>query len=78
MGLVFVQHIADHPLIDQDRLRRSRGCEDQFGTGIGIPFRYGRTDTVGVVWKRTPRSFVIHDPDEGNASADDGSESVDV
>ena len=46
MGLVFVQHTADHTFIDQDRLRRSRGREDQFGAGIGLPFRYGRTDTM--------------------------------
>ena len=46
MGLVFVQHTADHTFIDQDRLRCSRRREDQFGAGIGFPFRYGRTDTL--------------------------------
>ena len=35
MGFIFVQHTADHTLIDQ------------FGTGIGLPFRYSRTYTVG-------------------------------
>ena len=78
MGLVFVQHVADHTFIDQDRLRRSRGREDQFGAGIGLPFRYGRTDTVGVIWKRVSRSFVVHDPGQGDASADNGSESMDA
>ena len=47
MGLVFVQHIADHALVDQNRLRRSQRREDQFGAGIGLPFRYSRTDTTG-------------------------------
>ena len=77
MGLEFIQHIADHAFIDQDRFRRSRRREDQFGAGIGFPFRYGRTDTVGIVWKRTPRSFVVHDPGEGDASADDRGKGMD-
>lgn len=78
MGLVFVQHVAGHTLIDQDRLRRSRGREDQFGAGIGLPFRYGRTYTMGVVWKRASRSFVIHDSGEGDASADDRCKGMDA
>ena len=48
MGLVFVQHTADHTFIDQDRLRRSRGREDQFGAGIGLSFRHSRTEEVDV------------------------------
>ena len=78
MGLVFIQHTADHAFIDQDRLRRSRRREDQFGAGIGFSFRYGRTDTVGVIWKRVSRSFVVHDPGKSNASAYDCSESMDA
>ena len=78
MGLVFVQHVADHTFIDQDRLRRGRRCEDQFGAGIDLPFRYGRTYAMGVVWKRVSRSFVIHDPGKSNASAYDCGESMDA
>lgn len=47
MGLVLIQHIADQAFIDQDWLWCGRGREDQFGAGIGLPFRYGRTDTAG-------------------------------
>lgn len=47
MGLVLIQHIADHAIIDQDRLQRSRGRENQFGARIGLPFQYSRTYTVG-------------------------------
>ena len=47
MRLVLVQYTADHTLIDQERFRRSRGREDQFGTGIGLSFRYGRMYTMG-------------------------------
>ena len=32
---------------------------------------------MGVVWKRVSRSFVIHDPGEGDASADDGGKGMD-
>ena len=46
MGLVFVQHTADHTFIDQDRFRRSRGRENQFSTWICFSFRYSRMDTT--------------------------------
>jgi hypothetical protein len=59
MGLVFVQHVADHTLINQDRLRRSRGREDQFGAGIGLPFRYGRTDTVDIVDEEDGLNYTV-------------------
>ena len=44
MGLVFVQHVADHTFIDQDRLRRSRRREDQFRVRSSLPVR--QTDTT--------------------------------
>ena len=78
MGLVFVQYTADYAFIDQYRFRRSRRREDQFGAGIGFPIRYGRTDTVGVIWKRASRSFIVHDSGEGDASADDGCKGMDA
>lgn len=62
--------------IDQERLRCSRGREDQLGTRIGLSFRYSMTHTMGIVLKRTSRSFAVHDPGEGNTSADEHGKSI--
>lgn len=78
MGLIFVQHIADHTLINQNRFRGGRRCEDQFSTRIGFSFRHGRTNTAGVIGEGTAWSFVVHDPGQGDASAGKGSESMDA
>ena len=78
MGFVFVQHVADHTFIDQDRFRGGRRCEDQFSTRVGFSFRNSRTDTAGVIGEGTAWSFVVHDPGQGDASADNGSESMDA
>ena len=59
MGLVFVQHTADHTFIDQDRLRRSRGREDQFGAGIVLSFRYSRMDTVDIVDEKDGLNYPV-------------------
>lgn len=42
-GFIFIQHSADHSLINEDWFRCSQRHEDQFGTGIGFPFRNSRT-----------------------------------
>ena len=70
MGFIFIQHSADHSFINEDWFRCSRRREDQFGPGIGFSFRNSRTHTMGAVWKRMSRSFVVHDPGEGDTHAD--------